>query len=61
LLPALRKKVSDIDEMQKRLSQTRTQIEALLANIENKPEGMTCAENVDWLLARISQAAVIPD
>jgi DNA-binding transcriptional MerR regulator len=55
LLPALRRKVGDIKEMQKRLSRTRAQIDALIANIEERPHGMTCEENTDWLLAPIRQ------
>ena len=50
LLGALRKKVSDIKAMQKRLSETRREIESLIAAIQSKPEGLTCAENTDRLL-----------
>jgi len=52
LLSALLKKVEDIKAMQKRLAQTREQIESLIASIESKPEGLTCAENTDRVLTQ---------
>ena len=50
LLGALRKRVDDIKAIEKRLAQTRSQIEALIADIEDKPEGMTCEANADRVL-----------
>ena len=50
LLGALRKKVDDIRAMEKRLARTRLQIEALIADIEHRPEGMTCEANTDRVL-----------
>src|ERR1700756_3347965 len=38
LLGTLRKKVDDIKAMEKRLTQTRFQVEALIADIEDRPE-----------------------
>ncbi len=52
LLGALRKKLDDIGAMEKRMAQTRLQIEALIAEIEDKPEGMTCEANADRVLKR---------
>ena len=52
LLGALRKRVDDIRAIEKRLAQTRLQIEALIADIEDKPEGMTCEANVDRVLSQ---------
>lgn len=52
LLGALHKKLNDIKAMQKRLSETRREIESLIASIQTKPEGLTCAENTDRLLTR---------
>ena len=50
LLDALRKKVDDIGAMEKRLAQTRLEIEALIADIEGRPEGLTCEANTDRVL-----------
>jgi DNA-binding transcriptional MerR regulator len=50
LLGALRKKVDDIRAMEKRLVQTRLQIEALIAVIKDKPEGMTREAHTDRVL-----------
>ena len=55
LLSALLRKVEDIKVMQRRLSQTRKQIESLIASIESKPEGLTCAENTDRVLAQFKK------
>jgi DNA-binding transcriptional MerR regulator len=52
LLGALRQKVDDIRAMENRLAQTRLQIEALIADIEDRPEGMTCEANTDRVLRR---------
>lgn len=54
LLGALRKKVDDIAAMEKRLAQTRLQIEVLIADIEDRPEGMTCEANNDRVLRRFT-------
>jgi DNA-binding transcriptional MerR regulator len=55
LLGALRKKVADIRAMEKRLAQTRSQIEALVADIEHKPEGMTCEANAHRVLRQFKR------
>ena len=52
LLGALRKKVDDIRAMEKRLAQTRRQIGALIADIENRPEGLSCEAHTDRVLTR---------
>ena len=56
LLDALRKKVDDIRAMEQRLDQTRLQIEALIADIEDRPEGITREANADRLLSRFKGA-----
>jgi DNA-binding transcriptional MerR regulator len=52
LLGTLRKKVDDIKAMEKQLTQTRLQVEALIADIEDRPEGLSCEANTDRLLRR---------
>jgi DNA-binding transcriptional MerR regulator len=56
LFGALRKKVDDIRAMEKHLAQARLQIEALIADIEDRPEGMTCEANIDRVLRRFKGA-----
>jgi DNA-binding transcriptional MerR regulator len=55
LLGALRKKIDDIKAMEKRLAQTRLQIAALIADIEDRPEGLTCEANTDRVLRRFTR------
>jgi hypothetical protein len=50
LLGALRTKVDDISAMEKRLARTRLQIKALIADIEDRPEGLSCEANIDRVL-----------
>jgi DNA-binding transcriptional MerR regulator len=56
LLGALRKRADDIRALEQRLAQTRSQIEALIADIEDKPEGMTREANADRILRRFRSA-----
>jgi DNA-binding transcriptional MerR regulator len=56
LVGALRKKVDDISAMEKRLADTRLQLEALIADIEDRPEGLTCEANTDRVLTRFKGA-----
>jgi hypothetical protein len=55
LLAALRSKVGEIEAMQARLAQNRAQLLATIAEIENKPAGMQCAENAERMLASLRQ------
>jgi DNA-binding transcriptional MerR regulator len=50
LLGALRGKLADIGAMELRLAQTRRRLEAVIADIEARPEGMSCAENTDRVM-----------
>jgi DNA-binding transcriptional MerR regulator len=50
LTGTLRRKIADIEQMQKRLSQSKRLLHALIRKIENKPSGMTCALNTKRLL-----------
>ncbi|MGC1302151.1 MAG: hypothetical protein WA840_07240 [Caulobacteraceae bacterium] len=52
LVGVLRKKANDIKTMESRLAQIRSQIEDLIADIEDKPEGMTREANADRILNR---------
>jgi DNA-binding transcriptional MerR regulator len=50
LMGALRRKIADIEQMEKRLGQSRRQLYALIRKIEGKPDGMGCADNTKRLL-----------
>ena len=56
LLDALRKRMGDIRAIEKRLAQTRFQIEILIADIEDRPDGITCEANTDRVLSRFKGA-----
>jgi DNA-binding transcriptional MerR regulator len=50
LTGVLRRKVADIEQMQRRLGQSKRQLGALIRKIEGKPDGLACAENTKRLL-----------
>ncbi|WP_313026789.1 MerR family transcriptional regulator [Pseudomonas lopnurensis] len=55
LLDSLKRKVSEIEVLQKRLEQNKAQLLAVIEGIETKPEGMRCAENTQRLLNRFRE------
>lgn len=62
LLAALRRKVEEIEAMQARLAYNRSQLLAIIAGIESKPEGVPCSDNADRVLAGLrerSQATAV--
>src|SRR5260370_18157002 len=50
LMGALRRKIADIEQMEKRLGQSKRQLYALIRKIEGKSDGLGCAENTKRLL-----------
>lgn len=50
LMGALRRKIADIERMEKRLGQSKRQLYALIRKIEGKRDGLGCAENTRRLL-----------
>jgi DNA-binding transcriptional MerR regulator len=50
LMGALRRKVADIEQMEKRLRQSKRQLCALIGKIEGRSDGLGCAENTKRLL-----------
>jgi DNA-binding transcriptional MerR regulator len=50
LMGALRRKVADIEQMEKRLGQSKRQLYALIRDIEGKSDVPGCAENTKRLL-----------
>ncbi len=56
LVAALREKLVDIRAMEKQLARTRKRLEALVADIEDRPEGLSCEENADRILRNFAAA-----
>ena len=50
LMGALRRKIADIEQMEKRLGQGKRQLCALIRKIEGKSDDLDCAENTKRLL-----------
>ncbi|MED5608713.1 MerR family transcriptional regulator [Pseudomonas sp. JH-2] len=55
LLEGLKCKVGEIEVLQKRLAQSKAQLLVAIESIENKPEGMQCADNTQRVLDRLRQ------
>ncbi|MEX6504174.1 MerR family transcriptional regulator [Pseudomonas zhanjiangensis] len=53
LLASLRAKVAEIETLQQRLGQNKTQLLAIIASIEDKPDGMHCTANAERVLAQM--------
>lgn len=50
LLDTLQKKIADIEAMEQKLKASKRQLRALVQRIQNKPEGMDCADNARRVL-----------
>ena len=55
LLLILRKKIDDIDEMQIRLTQNKSDLASLIQFIESKPDHVSCTENAEGALASLAE------
>lgn len=53
LLRALRGKLEEIEEMQKRLAQNKRQVMAIIKSIEEKPENLRCADNLELVMSKM--------
>ncbi|WP_087045827.1 MerR family transcriptional regulator [Caballeronia ptereochthonis] len=60
LLKALRQKVADIEEMQKRLKQNRASLLVAIESIENRPMDLNCTERTKWVMGKLSENGVVP-
>jgi len=63
LLEGLRRKVGEIEVLQKRLEQNKAQLLVAIEGIESKPEGMQCADNTPRVLEQLRQegSVAMPD
>ncbi|WP_278404687.1 MerR family transcriptional regulator [Pseudoalteromonas ruthenica] len=53
LLEALRQKLADIEELEKKLAQSKQQIRMILSEVEAKPDDMDCAQNARRVISQI--------
>lgn len=53
LLESLRRKLAEIEQMQKRLAHNRRRLMGVIASIESKPQDISCTDNVQRVLAKI--------
>ncbi len=53
LLTSLRRKVEDIEELQRRLKRTRAQLLTIIEGIETRPAGLGCKANTERVLAQV--------
>lgn len=53
LVTTLRRKLADIEALQERLARSKAQLQALLSDIESKPDDVTCAANARRVLSRM--------
>lgn len=57
LLKALRRKVSDIEEMQKRLKQNRAGLLLVIDSVENHPGDLSCTGRTKWVMGKLVKNA----
>ncbi|PJI51182.1 MAG: MerR family transcriptional regulator [Pseudomonas sp.] len=55
LLAGLRRKVAEIEAMERQLQENRERLLAVIDNIENKPEGMGCEANAERMVAEMRE------
>lgn len=57
LLGGLRRKVAQIEALQQRLAHNKAQLLRVIEGVENKPDGLPCADNTQLLLQRLREEA----
>lgn len=53
LIEALRRKVADIESLEAQLGESKAQLQAVISDIETKPEDIDCESNAKRVLSRI--------
>jgi DNA-binding transcriptional MerR regulator len=61
LIATLRKKLDDIESMERRLAENKAHILSLIALIDSKPEGMECKENAARVMDSVTLRAKMTD
>lgn len=60
LLDALKRKVAEIEDMQKRLKQNKAHLLAAIRNIETRPADMKCSDGTKWVMDRLREEGAVP-
>ena len=62
MLDALKHKVAEIEDMQKRLKANRAKLLAAIKNIEERPAELDCADGAQWVMDRLrAKGAIVKD
>ncbi|MGA9916773.1 MAG: MerR family transcriptional regulator [Paraburkholderia sp.] len=61
LVEALKHKVTEIEEMQESLSQSRARLLLAIESIENRPADLNCSDRKEWVLGRLREHGVVPE
>jgi DNA-binding transcriptional MerR regulator len=59
LLKALKQKIVDIEALQERLKENRAQLIFAIKSIENRPDGLTCADNTKRVFDTLRKRGVM--
>lgn len=59
LLDALQRKVADIEALQKRLKRSRALLLTAIETMENRPPGLTCADNTKRVLTGLRKKGLM--
>jgi hypothetical protein len=51
MLDTLKRKVGEIETLQKRLKKNKAQLQAIIDAVENKPDDMDCIANAERVIA----------
>jgi DNA-binding transcriptional MerR regulator len=55
LLEGLKRKVGEIEALQKRLEHNKAQLQLAIDSIENGPAGLACSDRTQWVLQRLRE------
>jgi DNA-binding transcriptional MerR regulator len=61
LLDSLKRKLADIEALQKRLEQSKAQLLVVIGVVESGPEGLKCADKPEWILSRLLEQGLVPE
>lgn len=56
LIQSLKTRIAEIEAMQKQLEENRKELLTLVASLSNRPEGITCDDNMQRLLGQLQHS-----
>jgi len=59
LLEGLKRKVGEIEALQKRLEHNKAQLQLAIDSIENGPKGLACSDRTQWVLQRLREKGMV--